>query len=86
MDCSRRCPPNGERLPPDIGFEPREALFGGDDGLDVIRRLVEEAEGTPFIALEVGAGQARAVADLMTGRRVETIKDLSGHERVVIGR
>ena len=76
----------GERLPADIGFEPREALYGGADGLDVIRRLIHQAEGVPFIALEVGAGQAPAVAALMTGRDVDTIRDLAGHERVVVGR
>jgi release factor glutamine methyltransferase len=75
----------GDRLPPDVGFEPREALFGGADGLDVIRRLVAEASDVPFLALEVAAGQAPAVAELMTGRRTETIRDLAGHERVVVG-
>jgi release factor glutamine methyltransferase len=76
----------GDQLPVDVGFEPREALYGGADGLDVIRRLVKEAENVPFIALEVGAGQAPAVAELMAGRTVETIRDLAGHERVVVGR
>jgi release factor glutamine methyltransferase len=73
-------------LPPDVLHEPREALYGGADGLDVIRRLLREADGIPFVALEVGAGQAAAVTGLMAGRRVETIKDFSGHERVVVGR
>jgi release factor glutamine methyltransferase len=76
----------GDRLPPEIGFEPREALYGGADGLDVIRRLVKEAEGIPFVALEVGAGQAPAVAALLGDRTVETVRDLAGHERVVVGR
>ena len=46
---------------------PREALFGGADGLDVIRRLIPAAaaRGAGLLALEVGAGQAAAVADLM---------------------
>jgi release factor glutamine methyltransferase len=76
----------GERLPADVLHEPRGALFGGDDGLDVIRRLVVAARDVPFVALEVGAGQAPAVAALMEGRRVKTIRDLAGHERVVVGR
>jgi release factor glutamine methyltransferase len=76
----------GDRLPPDVGFEPREALFGGADGLDVIRRLVREASDVPFLALEVGAGQAGAVAALMEGRDIEILRDLAGHERVVVGR
>ena len=74
-------------LPRDVLHEPREALYGGPDGLDVIRRLVKEAEGVPFIALEVGAGQAPAVAALMVAwDDVSTVRDLAGHERVVVGR
>jgi release factor glutamine methyltransferase len=69
-----------------VGFEPRGALFGGEDGLDVVRRLVREAEGVPFIALEVGAGQAASVAGLMAGWDVELVRDYAGHERVVVGR
>ena len=76
----------GDRLPPDVGFEPRGALFGGEDGLDVIRRLVREAGDVPFVALEVGAGQAPAVAALMTGWDVSVVRDLAGYERVVVGR
>jgi release factor glutamine methyltransferase len=77
----------GDPLPPEIArFEPREALYAGADGLDVIRRLVAAADGVPFIALEVGAGQAADVAALMPGREVETLRDLAGHERVVVSR
>jgi release factor glutamine methyltransferase len=75
-----------DRLPRDVLHEPREALFGGADGLDVIGRLVSEAREVPFLALEVGAGQAAAVAGLMAGRDIEILRDLAGHERVVVGR
>ena len=74
-------------LPPDVALhEPREALHAGPDGLAVIRRLIEAAAPVPFLALEVGAGQAAAVAELMASRRVEILRDLAGHERVVVGR
>ena len=80
----------GEQLPRDIGHEPREALFGGADGLDVIRRLIPAAasRGAGLLALEVGAGQAAAVADLMRAEfgEVGTLRDLAGIERVVVGR
>ena len=76
----------GDRLPPDVGFEPRGALFGGEDGLDVIRRLVKEAADVPFLALEVGAGQAASVASLMGAWDVDLVHDYAGHERVVVGR
>ena len=55
----------GDLLPRDVGHEPRAALFGGADGLDVIRRLVPPRPASPFLAMEVGAGQAAAVAELV---------------------
>jgi release factor glutamine methyltransferase len=82
---------NGEELPPEIArYEPAEALYGGPDGLDVVRRLVDmAAPAVPFLALEVGAGQADAVASLVRDAGfadVERRRDLAGHERVVVGR
>lgn len=79
-----------ERLAPEIvRHEPRAALLGGGDGLDVIRRLVVAAAEMPFVALEVGAGQAPGVAALMReagAHRTEVVADLAGVERVVVGR
>ena len=73
-------------LAPEITlYEPREALLAGPDGLDVIRPLIE-ACAAPLLALEVGAGQATAVADLRTGRETEIVHDLAGIDRVVVGR
>jgi release factor glutamine methyltransferase len=66
------------------------ALFAGRDGLDVIRRLVAEVRpDVGLVALEVGPGQAQAVADLLATSRtksIEIVRDLAGHERVVVGR
>jgi release factor glutamine methyltransferase len=75
-------------LPPEIArYEPAEALFGGPDGLDVIRRLVGMLpRSVRFVALELGEGQAPAVAELLEGfERVERRRDLAGIERVVVG-
>jgi release factor glutamine methyltransferase len=69
--------------------EPRLALAGGEDGLDVVRRLVAQAAGMAFAAVEVGAGHAGAVRDLLSAAgfsRVEVLPDLAGIERVVVGR
>ena len=45
-------------LPPELRHEPRLALDGGTDGMDVVRRIVREARGhlTPrgVLAIEVG--------------------------------
>ena len=52
-------------LPPDVvRFEPSCALFGGTDGLDLVRRLVAQAT-SELLALEIAPEQAAAVAALM---------------------
>jgi release factor glutamine methyltransferase len=80
------------KLPKEVkDFEPVAALIAGDDGLEVIRRLVMTAKRflspNGFIALEMGAGQRAAVEALFvsadfTVAQVE--KDLQGHERVIV--
>jgi release factor glutamine methyltransferase len=77
----------GSELPPEIGYEPDLALFGGADGLDPLRRLLPMAAGVPLVALEVGLAEAAASLLEEAGfRSVERLRDLAGHERVVIGR
>lgn len=83
----------GAELPADVArYEPAGALFAGADGLDVIRRLVAAVAGAPeigLLALEVGFDQAAAVRELLSGsgfRSIETLRDLAGHERVVVAR
>jgi release factor glutamine methyltransferase len=79
---------DSSELPPEIArYEPPGALYGGPDGLDVVRRLVAAVDDVSLVALEVGAGQAGEVATLLSDRRsVEVRRDLAGIERVVIGR
>jgi release factor glutamine methyltransferase len=78
----------GSALPPDIeGYEPDLALFGGPDGLDPIRRLLPMTAGVSLIALEVGLAEAAASLVEAAGfHSVERLRDLAGHERVVVGR
>jgi release factor glutamine methyltransferase len=73
--------------------EPRLALEGGAEGLDVLRRVVEGAPehlvpgGT--LAVEVGAGQSSAVEELFRARGLEDVRrarDYGGIERVVSGK
>ena len=88
--------PRGEMgsLPPEVGlFEPREALDGGQDGMDFHRRIVAQAPDFKnpgaWLALEVGEGQAQRARSMLLSdgkfRGVEVIKDYAGIERVVIG-
>jgi release factor glutamine methyltransferase len=70
-------------------WEPREALLAGPDGLDVLRAAIPAAASlAPVLALEVGAGQAPAVSELLMAAgfaTVETRPDLAGIPRVVWG-
>jgi release factor glutamine methyltransferase len=79
-------------LPPEVRREPRSALDGGRDGLDVLRRLLA---GAPpllapggVLAVEHGFDQGETVRALFAGagfEAVETARDLAGHERVTSG-
>jgi release factor glutamine methyltransferase len=85
--------PVGEHddLPPEVRrHDPHLALFGGDDGLDVIRRLIPAAwaAGAAVLAIEVGQGQPPAVVALLRDAgfaRTEVRDDLAGIGRVVVG-
>ncbi len=82
------------RLPPEIRlFEPREALDGGRDGLEVIRRIVAAAppwlRPGGWLLLEIGWDQAEAVASLVRAGgydAVGTVRDLAGRARVLAAR
>jgi release factor glutamine methyltransferase len=83
---------DGERpwLAPEVArHEPAGALFAGEDGLDVLRRLAVEATArAPWVAFELGAGQAPAVGELLRAAgmtRTTGHRDLAGIERVVVG-
>lgn len=87
--------PSGEvdTLTPDIkDHEPRLALDGGDDGMSIIRRIIEGApaflEHGGTLAMEVGAGEAPDVAKLYAERgftNVAITRDYGKIERVVDG-
>jgi release factor glutamine methyltransferase len=74
-------------------YEPALALFAGDDGLDVYRRLVPAAFDalTPggYVALEIDYGQSPAITELLTTagfEQIEFVPDLQGIPRVVCAR
>jgi release factor glutamine methyltransferase len=73
-------------------YEPRLALYGGQDGLDLYRRICEQVgrhlKPDAALLLEIGYTQGPAVKELLeqTGlfTTIEIDKDLSGHDRVVL--
>ena len=81
-------------LAPEITeFEPQQALYGGDDGLDIIRELIAQSliriRPGGSLLIEIGAGQAENVLALLektaTFGSVKAFRDLAGTKRVAAG-
>jgi release factor glutamine methyltransferase len=81
-------------LPRDVvAFEPRRALDGGHDGLEVLAALVER--GVPWLRtggwllLEIGGRQAATVAAGMKAAglgEIAILRDEEGDDRAIVGR
>jgi release factor glutamine methyltransferase len=72
-------------------FEPATALFAGNDGLDIYRRLIPQAATAlvpgGLLAMEIGYGQQAALAHLLRDwQRVEFLDDLQGVPRLALAR
>ncbi len=84
----------GPDLSPEIRLhEPPEALFGGKDGLDVVRRLIpgaaERLRPGGTLAIEIGITQRDSALDLLRGGSWEeaTVEpDLTGRPRILLAR
>lgn len=74
-----------ESLQPELRYEPREALFGGGDGLAFYRRIAEEyrehLNPGGALLLEIGADQAQSLLSLLPGATLR--RDLSGNARII---
>jgi release factor glutamine methyltransferase len=80
-------------LEPEVRHEPREAVIAGEDGLEVVMRLLEDVNRwlSPggWLVLELAPDQAERLAKLLGVigyDHVLVTKDLAGRERVVEGR
>jgi len=72
----------------EVRHEPRLALDGGADGLDIIRRLIEQSKGrTRYLGLELGDGQAEAAKTLCLAAGyalMRVLPDLTGQDRILV--
>ena len=73
-------------------YEPHTALSGGEDGLYFYKKIVNDSDkilkNKGILAFEIGHDQGKEVSDLMIEKgykNVRVVKDLAGHDRVVIG-
>ena len=72
--------------------EPMLALDGGLDGLDFYRRITEGSleylKDNSLLIYEIGYEQSKEVEDILRlwgFKDISTLKDLQGHDRVVLG-
>ncbi|MEM7054119.1 MAG: peptide chain release factor N(5)-glutamine methyltransferase [Pseudomonadota bacterium] len=77
----------------DVRFEPDVALTSGDDGLDLIQKLIKQApdflQPNGWLMIEHGFDQSKAVKKRLKKRGfadVKAIKDLAGIKRMVKAR
>tara|TARA_B110000014_G_scaffold202327_1_gene152155 strand:- start:14 stop:874 length:861 start_codon:yes stop_codon:yes gene_type:complete len=75
-----------------INFEPKEALDGGSDGLDLIKKVIYKSnillKRNGILALEIGFGQYRKVSQILKYCKFKEhtkIFDYNGNVRCIIG-
>lgn len=79
------------QLPPELLFEPPQALYGGLDGLEVYRRLIPQSREVlspcGFLIMEIGWKQTQAVFHLLDRfgfTDLKVLKDPGGRDRVIV--
>lgn len=80
-------------LQKEVRFEPKIALYGGEDGLDFYRAIaskhIKNMKTGSYSILEVGIGQAGFVCDMLKNADTEVldiIKDDGGIERTLLAK
>ena len=81
-----------EELQPELAWEPRGALDGGDDGMGLLRRLMGQAagkladDGVMLLEIDPGQGEAlqRLAEKLFPGATTSVEEDLAGLERLFV--
>ena len=78
-------------LQKEVLFEPRNALDGGADGLDIYRRLIASAAGILVpggaLMMELGIHESNPVSALLSAsgyKGIQVRKDLNGIERMIL--
>lgn len=71
-------------------YEPRQALYGGKDGLDIYRKIIgglgDHLKPDGVLIMEIGYSQGQAVKQLLEPvfSEVKIEKDISNNDRIVI--
>lgn len=84
-----------DKLPPEVqDWEPKEALFASEEGLQFHRRIIADANKFlgpgGWLLLEIGQGQAKKISEIFTGAGIfqaaEFVQDYNEIERVAKAR
>jgi len=82
------------KLQPEIRYEPRIALDGGEDGLDFYRRLIQKSppylKPAGFLILEIGDKQKEAIEKIFQKddifEIIDIVQDYNNIDRVIVAR
>lgn len=84
--------PDGEPVSAEVRHDPATALYGGADGLDIVRRFLDEARPhlnpSALVMLEVGHDQGettRLIMESLGYERTGLLSDISGKPRFPMG-
>lgn len=77
---------NNKQLPQELSYEPRNALFGGNNGDEIIQEIIQIAlrSNTKFLICEIGHDQKEPILCFLKDKKhknIEFYKDLSGLDR-----
>lgn len=82
-----------DNIQPEVkDFEPKEALFAGEDGLAIIKRIINDSpkflKPNGYLVMEIGDKQVDDVKYMIANNgsydKVDAVKDYSGIERIII--
>lgn len=84
--------PFGTILSKEVQHEPAIALFAEENGLQIYRKIIDEAPNYlndgGYLLFELGINEAESVKQMMETefKNVYTIKDFAGIDRIIIGK
>lgn len=84
--------PVGTKLEPELRHEPSVALFAEENGLQLYRKIVQEApkflKENGWLIFELGIGESQSVKAFMNEyfTEVQVQKDLAGIDRIIYGK
>lgn len=81
---------NDYTLPPNVAYEPKEALFGGEKGSEILESIISlcAKREIKFLACEIGYNLAQILSPLLSanGYEAEFYNDLNGLKRGFVAR